>query len=181
MRKNIKTMRISDPRFPGQEATVKERVTFLRNNRQECRSISDEPTLEEINLCIDLCDLNPTWLISGRGTPFIESAATAGDSDYSDINQRFKEIRLDNRMNQSEMAVVLGKSRSTVSAIEQDRQTLSFSDVRVLKKALKISYTKLIDGVDSSAISKTELLQKNEELGREVNLLKSVIRKLTED
>lgn len=97
-------------------------------------------------------------------------------TDYSDINKRFREIRLDHRMTQAEMAELVGLASGSIGAIEQGLYTPNYSVLRILKQKLNVDYNYLIDGekTDTSNLS-VEVKQLREENER----LKRVIDKLT--
>ena len=67
-------------------------------------------------------------------------------SEFPDICQRFKEIRISNRLTQKEMAEIVGLSSPAIGAIENGRYTPNFNVMRALKKKLNIKYDYLIDG-----------------------------------
>lgn len=96
--------------------------------------------------------------------------------DYSDIKKRFREIRLDHRMTQVEMAKLVGLTASAVGAIEQGLYTPNFSVMRALNRKLGVSYAYIIDGVKDNS---PELMKRIEQLESENNMLKKVVSKLT--
>jgi len=96
--------------------------------------------------------------------------------DYSDIKERFREIRLDNRMTQVEMGQLVGLTASAIGAIEQGLYTPNFAVLRALNQKLGISYAYIIDGVKDNA---SDLLRHVKELEEENAMLKKVVAKLT--
>lgn len=96
-------------------------------------------------------------------------------TDYSDINKRFKEIRLNHRLTQAEMGELVGLASGSVGAIEQGLYTPNYSVIRILKHKLNVSYNYLIDGekVDATDFSKEckQLREENERLKRIVDKL----------
>lgn len=67
-------------------------------------------------------------------------------NDYTDINQRVKDLRLKQNLNQTEMARILGCARSTYANIEHNNQTIHFKHLRILKKRFNVTYEFMIDG-----------------------------------
>jgi DNA-binding XRE family transcriptional regulator len=107
----------------------------------------------------------------------------SGRGQYPEINQRFREIRIDNRLTQSEMGEKVGLSSAAIGAIEQGLYTPNFSVMRNLNKHFRVSYSYLIDGIkdDSDALrNKVGVLEdKVKSLEDENQRLKRIIDKLT--
>lgn len=97
-------------------------------------------------------------------------------TDYSDINKRFREIRLNSRLTQAEMGELVGLASGSIGAIEQGLYTPNFSVIRILKQKLNVSYDYLIDG---DTISNKELDKEIKLLRDENERLKRIIDKLT--
>lgn len=95
---------------------------------------------------------------------------------YSDIKQRLKDIRLEHRLTQADLAKVVGLSASAVGAIEQGLYTPNFDVLRALNKRLGVSYSYIIDGIkdDTESIKRRVL-----DLEKENEMLKKVVAKLT--
>jgi transcriptional regulator with XRE-family HTH domain len=96
--------------------------------------------------------------------------------DYSDIKKRFKEIRIDSRLTQADLAKIVGLTPGSVGAIEQGLYTPSFKVLRALHQRLGVSYDYIIDG-DKSDIE--DLKRRIRSLEEENTRLKKVVDKLT--
>lgn len=90
-------------------------------------------------------NISREWFLFNEGKMLIMDTTREID-DYTDINQRVREIRLKNQLNQAEMARVLGCARSTYANIENNSQTISFKHARLLKRRFNLSYNYIIDG-----------------------------------
>ncbi len=97
-------------------------------------------------------------------------------TDYSDINQRFKEIRLDHRLTQADMGKLVGLASGSIGAIEQGLYTPNYSVLRILKQKLNVDYNYLIDGEKTD---KRNLDSEVKQLREENDRLKRIIDKLT--
>lgn len=86
--------------------------------------------------------------------------------DFSDISERFKQIRLKHKLTQAEMAKIIGLASGSVGAIEQGLYTPNFHVLRMLKKRLGVSYDYLIDGEHTE-----DIREENERLKRVVDKL----------
>lgn len=99
-------------------------------------------------------NISRDWFLFNEGKMLIVDTNREVD-DYTDINQRVKDLRLKQNLNQSEMARILGCARSTYANIEHNNQTISFKHLRLLKKRFNVSYEFMIDGVvDENDIDK---------------------------
>lgn len=96
--------------------------------------------------------------------------------DYSDIKQRIKEIRIDNRLTQADLSKIVGLTPGSVGAIEQGLYTPSFKVLRALHHRLGVSYDYIIDGVRGN---QQDLSRRVRELEEENARLKKVVDKLT--
>ena len=96
--------------------------------------------------------------------------------DYSDIKKRFREIRIDSRLTQADLAKIVGLTPGSVGAIEQGLYTPSFKVLRALHQRLGVSYDYIIDG-DKSDIE--DLKRRIINLEEENAMLKKVVAKLT--
>lgn len=97
-------------------------------------------------------------------------------SDYSEINKRFREVRLNHRLTQAEMGKLIGLASGSVGAIEQGLYTPNFAVLRLLKQKLNVNYNYLIDGEEHDS---NDLAKEVEKLREENERLKRVIDKLT--
>jgi transcriptional regulator with XRE-family HTH domain len=98
-------------------------------------------------------------------------------NDPKDIALRLREIRLDARMTQREMAELIGLSPAAVGAMENSLYTPNFDVLRAIKHRLNISYDYIIDGV-KPPVNTSELISENRELKDEIGRLKKMVDKL---
>lgn len=96
--------------------------------------------------------------------------------DYSDIKERFREIRIDKRLTQAELAKIVGLTPGSVGAIEQGLYTPNFKVLRALNTKLGVSYAYIIDGVKDTTDDLRASVKKLEE---ENAMLRKVVDKLT--
>lgn len=97
-------------------------------------------------------------------------------TDYSDINKRFRDVRLNHRLTQAEMAELVGLASGSIGAIEQGLYTPNFSVLRILKQKLNVSYNYLIDG---DQVEGVDLANEVKQLREENERLKRIVDKLT--
>lgn len=97
-------------------------------------------------------------------------------TDYSDINKRFRDVRLNHRLTQAEMAELVGLASGSIGAIEQGLYTPNFSVLRILKQKLNVSYDYLIDG---DQVEGVDLANEVKQLREENERLKRIVDKLT--
>lgn len=90
-----------------------------------------------------------------------------------DIAQRLKEIRLDARLTQKDMAKIVGLTPGSIGAMENGLYTPNFDVLRALKQKLNVSYDYIIDGVKTSPNEPDR-----ESLKKEVERLTKIIDKL---
>ena len=90
-----------------------------------------------------------------------------------DIAQRLKEIRLDARLTQKDMAKIVGLTPGSIGAMENGLYTPNFDVLRALKQKLNVSYDYIIDGVKSSVNEPDK-----DTLKKEVERLTKIIDKL---
>lgn len=86
--------------------------------------------------------------------------------DFSDINERFRQVRLNHKLTQAELAKIIGLASGSVGAIEQGLYNPDFHVLRMLKKRLGVSYDYLIDGENTE-----DMREENERLKRVVDKL----------
>lgn len=99
------------------------------------------------------------------------------NGEYSDIAARMRDIRLDARLTQKEMAKLVGMTAGSIGALENGLYSPNYEVLRALKKKLGISYDYIIDGAKAS-VSPTQLMAENKELKQEVERLKKMLDKL---
>jgi transcriptional regulator with XRE-family HTH domain len=116
-------------------------------------------------------NINRDWFLFNEGKMMIIDQQRDAD-DYTDINQRVKELRLKNSLNQQDMASILGCARSTYANIEQNNQTLSFKYIRLLRKRFNVPYDFLLDGVEEEASDSEKNQMRVGYLEEQVALLK---------
>lgn len=90
-----------------------------------------------------------------------------------DIAQRLREIRLDARLTQKDMAKIVGLTPGSIGAMENGLYTPNFDVLRALKQKLNVSYDYVIDGVKSPVNG-----QDYNELKKEVERLTKIIDRL---
>lgn len=96
-------------------------------------------------------------------------------SKVDDVASRLRDIRIENRLTQKEMADLIHMASGSVGALENGLYTPNFDVLRVLKKKLNVSYDYIIDGergVDP------RIKQENERLKQEITRLNKLIDKL---
>lgn len=106
----------------------------------------------------------------------LKKAKQKDPTDYSDINKRFRDVRLNHRLTQAEMAELVGLASGSVGAIEQGLYTPNFSVLRILKQKLNVSYDYLIDG---DQVEGVDLANEVKQLREENERLKRIVDKLT--
>jgi transcriptional regulator with XRE-family HTH domain len=91
------------------------------------------------------------------------------------IGSRLKDVRLDARLTQKELAKIVGLTPGSIGAMENDLYTPNFDVLRALKQKLNVSYDYLIDGVKSDG---KNLHSENERLKKEIERLTRIVDKL---
>jgi transcriptional regulator with XRE-family HTH domain len=94
---------------------------------------------------------------------------------HDDIGSRLREIRIENRLTQKEMAELISMTPGAVGALENNLYTPNFDVLRILKKKLNVSYDYLLDGEKGSSV---HIRQENEMLKKEVARLTKIVDKL---
>jgi len=92
------------------------------------------------------------------------------------IAKRLRDIRIDNRLTQKDMAKLINMTSGSVGALENGLYTPNFDVLRILKKKLNVSYDFMLDGEVGPDSSK--LKDENARLKEEVDRLKKMIDKL---
>lgn len=93
-----------------------------------------------------------------------------------DIGSRLREVRIENRLTQKEMAELISMTPGAVGALENGLYTPNFSVLRILKKKLNVSYDYLLDG--ENKVADTIVRQENISLKKEVERLTKIVDKL---
>ncbi len=91
------------------------------------------------------------------------------------IGERLRNIRLDARLTQKEMAKVVGLSSGAIGAMETDLYTPNYDVLRAIHERLGISYDYIIDGIKTDG---KDLRSENEKLRQEVDRLTKIVDKL---
>lgn len=99
------------------------------------------------------------------------------NGEYTDIAARMRDIRLDARLTQKEMAKLVGMTAGSVGALENGLYSPNYEVLRALKKKLGVSYDYIIDGSKTS-VNVTQVMSENKELKAEVERLKKMVDKL---
>lgn len=98
---------------------------------------------------------------------------TKPTGEFKDIASRLREIRLDARLTQKEMAKIVGLTPGSIGALENGLYTPNFDVLRALHKKLNVSYDYIIDGVKTNHND-----HDSESLRQEVERLRKVVDKL---
>lgn len=93
------------------------------------------------------------------------------------IAKRLKEIRIQARMTQKEMAVIVGLTAGSVGALENAYYTPNFDVLRAIHKRLEVSYDYIIDGIESIN-NAFKLIEENTRLKEELDRMKKIVDKL---
>jgi len=96
---------------------------------------------------------------------------TKQTGEFSDIAQRLREIRLDARLTQKEMAKIIGLTPGSVGALENGLYTPNFDVLRAIHTKLNVSYDYIIDGVKTNHNDDGDLRQEVERLRKIVDKL----------
>lgn len=93
------------------------------------------------------------------------------------IAKRLKDIRINNRLTQKDMAKIVGLTSGAIGAMENGLYTPNFDVIRSLKKRLNVSYDYLIDG-ENIELNLSKMQTDNIALKEEVDRLRKMIDKL---
>lgn len=93
------------------------------------------------------------------------------------IGERLREIRLDARLTQREIAKMFNLTAAAVGALENGLYTPNYDVLRFIKKNFSVSYDYIIDGVKNPKPTE-ELIIENSKLKEENEMLKKVVEKL---
>lgn len=96
---------------------------------------------------------------------------------YLDIASRMKDIRLNARLTQKDMAKIVGLTPGSVGAIENGAYTPNFDVLRALKTKLGVSYDFVIDGTKSD-VNASQLASENKALREELDRLRRMVDRL---
>lgn len=99
------------------------------------------------------------------------------NGNYSDIAKRLKDIRLDARLTQREMAEIVGLTPGAVGAMENGLYTPNFEVLRAIRQRLNIPYEYIIDGVKTDSAA-PHVASENKELKAEIERLRKMVDKL---
>ena len=93
----------------------------------------------------------------------------------NDIGSRLRDVRIENRLTQKELAEIVHLTPGSVGALENNLYTPNFDVLRILKKKLNVSYDYILDGEKGSS---NLIRQENEMLKKEVARLTKIVDKL---
>lgn len=164
--------------------TISERLQFVaKDNKIPVRdiarsmSLSDEEYEEKIQsnqfdiddvykFCNVYSEVNFAWLATGIGEKYTRKPQKRDVYDYTGVNKQVKRIRVQNGLSQAEMAEILGISRTTMSAIERNIQTIQIAQMKILNRRFGVSYDLILDQEERDSKIATELFKcrkKNEQ------------------
>lgn len=95
----------------------------------------------------------------------------------STIGKRLKDIRLDARLTQKEMAELVGLTPGSIGAMENGLYTPNYDVLRAIHAKLGVSYDFIIDGLKTPE-NASKLMTENKELKAELERMRKVIDKL---
>jgi transcriptional regulator with XRE-family HTH domain len=93
------------------------------------------------------------------------------------IGNRLKEVRLNARLTQKELAKLVGLTPGSIGALENGLYTPNFDVLRTLHKKLGVSYEYIIDGLESSK-NPSQLMEENARLKEELERMRKIVDKL---
>ena len=97
--------------------------------------------------------------------------------NINNIGARLKNIRLNARLTQKDMAEIVNMKPASIGALENGLYTPNYDVIRAIRNRLGVSYEYLIDGVESE-INISDLIMKNKQLEEEVKRLSKVVDRL---
>lgn len=99
------------------------------------------------------------------------------DMKTEQIGKRLREVRINARLTQREMAKLVNLATGSIGAMENGLYTPNFDVLRAIHKKLGVSYDYIIDGVETKE-NHSQLKMENDTLKAELDRLKKVIDKL---
>jgi transcriptional regulator with XRE-family HTH domain len=106
----------------------------------------------------------------------VKQTKKAATREVDSIAARMREIRINARLTQKEMADIVGLKSGSVGALENGLYTPNFDVIRAIKTRLGISYDYIIDGQVTDKTNST-LLSENKKLTEDVARLTKLIDK----
>lgn len=117
-----------------------------------------DPTMSLLNNILKIFPVNQEWLFLGHGEPFtvddISEYVYKKNKDKEDdsgieteINERFREVRLDSGLSQVLFASDMNLTKDMVASIESNRQNISITTLKKLSKKFNVSELWLLYGV----------------------------------
>lgn len=117
-----------------------------------------DPSISLLTNIIKIFPVSEEWLYIGRGEPFKVDDLTEyvynkkGDKAKeeavdSEINERFREIRLDTQLSQVLFASEMQMTKDMVASIETNRQSTSVAAIKRLAKKFNVSEMWMLYGV----------------------------------
>lgn len=97
--------------------------------------------------------------------------------NINNIGARLKNIRLNARLTQKDMAEIVNMRPASVGALENGLYTPNYDVIRAIRNRLGVSYDYIIDGVESE-MNISDLIMKNKYLEEEVKRLNKVVDRL---
>jgi len=93
------------------------------------------------------------------------------------IGKRLREVRINARLTQREMATLVNLATGSIGAMENGLYTPNFDVLRVIHNRLGISYDYIIDGLESPD-NTAKLIEENTRLKDELDRMKKIVDKL---
>jgi transcriptional regulator with XRE-family HTH domain len=99
------------------------------------------------------------------------------DMKTEQIGKRLREVRIDARLTQREMAKLVNLSTGSIGAMENGLYTPNFDVLRAIHKKLGVSYDYIIDGLESNE-NPSKLIEENARLKEELERMRKIVDKL---
>jgi transcriptional regulator with XRE-family HTH domain len=93
------------------------------------------------------------------------------------IGKRLREVRIDARLTQREMAKLVNLATGSIGAMENGLYTPNFDVLRAIHKKLGVSYDYIIDGIESTD-NASKLIEENARLKEELDRMRKIVDKL---
>jgi transcriptional regulator with XRE-family HTH domain len=164
-------MQLSD-----KDAAVKTKINI--NRIKKIKDGREQLNVDDVEALVNAVpEVSVVWIFSGEGDPFTSQPNVDALSNYRDICDRFRDVRVQKRYTQEEFAKVLGIARTTVSAIERGGQAPTYAHLRILSQRFGVGYRWLIDGREDSVDSRKvkELEEKLQDCEASLRAYKEVI------
>lgn len=116
-----------------------------------------DPSISLLNNILKIFPVNQEWLFIGHGQPFTvddispyifsKKREEKEEAFETEINERFREVRLDTGLSQVLFASELNLTKDMVASIESLRQGVSITTLKKLAKKFNISEVWFLYGV----------------------------------